>query len=66
MNARQSIDANVPGTLLRMVKEGFENKTYDIKGFDANANAYAELALGHSRQINKKLRIGAKLKLLLA
>ena len=64
LNARQSIDANVPGTLLRMVKEGFENKTYDIDGFDANANAYAELALGHSRQINKKLRIGAKLKLL--
>ena len=40
------------------------NKTYDMGDVNAHAMSYAELALGHSRQINEKLRVGAKLKFL--
>lgn len=40
------------------------NQTYNIGDISANAMAYAEVALGHSRQLNDQLRIGAKVKLL--
>lgn len=64
LNARQSLDVNLPGDLFRLAKEGLENKTYDMGGLSANANIYAEMAFGHSRQINDQLRVGAKLKFL--
>ena len=41
------------------------NKRYDIDGLGAKAQAYVQLALGHSHQLNDRLRIGAKLKLLM-
>lgn len=65
INARQDLSINVPGSLLRMAKQGLENKTYDIKDFDAHADAYAEIALGHSRQVTEDIRVGGKLKVLL-
>lgn len=40
------------------------NETYNIGDISANAMAYAEVALGHSRQLNDRLRVGAKMKLL--
>ncbi|MBQ2299660.1 MAG: hypothetical protein II278_09860 [Bacteroidaceae bacterium] len=65
INARQDLGLNIPGSLFRLAKEGIENKTYDISNFNAHADGYAEIALGHSRQINDQLRVGAKLKVLL-
>lgn len=65
INARQDLGLNIPGSLFRLAKEGIENKTYDISNFNAHAGGYAEIALGHSRQINDQLRVGAKLKVLL-
>ena len=65
INARQNLGVNLPGSLLRMAKEGLENKIYDISDFSAHADAYAELAFGHSHQIDDKLRVGAKAKILL-
>lgn len=65
INARQDLGLNIPGSLFRLAKEGIENKTYDISNFNAHAGGYAELAFGHSRQINDQLRVGAKLKVLL-
>lgn len=41
------------------------NKTYNIGDINVGAKSYVELGLGHSRQINDKLRVGAKLKFLL-
>ena len=64
INARENVAVNVPGSLLRMAKAGVENKTYDISELNAHADAYAELALGHSRNINDKWRVGAKIKFL--
>ena len=64
INVRSSAGAKIPGSLLRLAKEGPENKSYDISDLELNAQAYAELALGHSHQINDQLRIGATLKFL--
>lgn len=64
INARTNIGATVPGSLLRLAKQGVENGTYDISDLNAQAQAYAELALGHSRQINDQWRVGASLKFL--
>ena len=38
---------------------------YNFSNIDVRANAMAEIALGHQRQIDKKLAVGAKLKVLL-
>ncbi|MBQ3627970.1 MAG: hypothetical protein II947_02940 [Bacteroidaceae bacterium] len=65
LSARANVNVNVPGALLRLAKQGIENKTYDISDFRAHAEAYTELAFGHSRDINENLRVGAKLKILI-
>lgn len=65
ISAVANVGARVPRTFFEMVKEDITNKTYDVKDLQANGNAYAEIALGHSRDINKKLRVGATLKVLL-
>ncbi len=65
VSARTAFEAQLPKSLFSLLKEGVTNKTYDISDVSAYANAYAELALGHSRQINKQWRVGATLKVLL-
>lgn len=65
VSVRGSVEAILPGTLFEIAKTGLTNRTYDISALDAHADAYAEIALGHSHKINDKLRIGAKLKVLL-
>lgn len=65
LSARANVNVNLPGALLRLAKQGMENKTYDISDFDAHGEAYAELAFGHSRDITENLRVGGKLKFLL-
>ena len=65
LSARANANLNVPGALLRLAKQGIENKIYDISDFRAHADAYTELAFGHSRDINENLRVGAKLKILI-
>ena len=64
VSIRSNVQAMLPKTLFQFAKEGLSNKNYDISQFDINARAYAEVALGHSRQINKNLRVGANLKFL--
>lgn len=65
INLRTNIGVTVPGSLFRLAKEGPANTTYDISDFNAHADAYVELALGHSRKLDDKLRVGAKLKFLI-
>lgn len=64
INVRANAETAIPGTLLTLAKEGLSNQTYDIKDFKAHADAYVELALGHSRKIDDKWRVGAALKFL--
>ena len=65
INLRTNLGMNVPGEMFRMLKEGISNQTYHIEDMNMHANAYAEIALGHSRPINENLRVGAALKFLL-
>ncbi|MCM1006090.1 MAG: DUF5723 family protein [Prevotella sp.] len=64
ISARADVNASIPKSTFSLLKEGIENKTYDISDLQARAQAYAEIALGHSRQITDKLRVGANLKFL--
>lgn len=63
LNVRQSLGLSLPYELFAFAKN-IGNQTYQIGDISASAQAYAELAFGHSRQLNEKLRIGAKLKFL--
>lgn len=60
-------EASIPGSFFSLAKEGITNKTYDIKNMFANANAYANITLNHSRDIKQVegLRVGASVKFLL-
>lgn len=64
LSARANVNARVPGSLLKLAKEGVKNGTYDISDLSAHADAYAELAFGHSHKLNDQWRIGATMKLL--
>lgn len=63
LNARTSFGMSLPYELFEFAKNT-GNRTYNIGNISANGQAFAELAFGHSRQINEKLRVGAKVKLL--
>lgn len=66
LNARADVNAMVPGAFFEMVKNGIENKTYDIRRIGVRAIGYGELALNHSHDIKSVpgLRVGAAVKFL--
>lgn len=63
ISSKTSFGMSLPYEMFEFAKNT-GNKTYNIGDINAHAMSYAELAFGHSRQINEKLRVGAKLKLL--
>ncbi len=63
LNSRTNVGIGLPYELFEFAKN-VGNKNYDIGDINVNAQSFVELAFGHSRQINEKLRVGAKLKLL--
>lgn len=64
LNSKSSIGAMLPYELFEFARNT-GNRTYDIGDISAGALSYLELAFGHSRQISEKIRLGAKLKVLL-
>ena len=64
-NVKGNINSLIPKTLFSFMKEGVENKTYDISNFDIHTDVYGEIALGHSHQLGDKWRIGGAVKFLL-
>lgn len=64
LNLRQSLGLSLPYELFEFAKNT-GNKVYEIGDINASAQAFAELAFGHSRQINDQLRLGAKVKFLI-
>ena len=64
-NVKGNINSLIPKTLFSFMKEGIENKTYDISNFDIHTDVYGEIALGHSHQLGDKWRIGGAIKFLL-
>lgn len=63
INTRVFFGAQLPYDLFAMTKE-LQNQNYSVNGVNVQAQAYAELALGHSRQIGENWRVGGKLKFL--
>ena len=63
LNTRVNVGTSLPYGLFEFAKN-IGNNNYDIGDININTQAFAELAFGHSRQINEKLRVGAKLKFL--
>lgn len=64
LSARSGVGLKIPGAAFSLLKEGIANKNYQIANLKAYANAYAELALGHSRDITPEFRVGAAVKFL--
>ena len=61
---RSNVNAVLPGELFRMAKEGLKNEEYNLSDVNFHADAFFELALGHSHKISDKLQVGGKLKFL--
>jgi hypothetical protein len=64
INSRSSFGMSVPYELFAFARN-IGNSSYDIGNINATAMSFAELAFGHSQDISKQLRIGAKVKVLL-
>ena len=64
VSASTNASLKVPKDLFRLLKEGANIQSYDISHAAAHLTATAEVALNHSHQITKDLRIGATLKIL--
>ena len=64
LRERTSVGVQLPYELFDFAKN-LRNDNYQFGTIGVNAVSFAELALGHSHQINKDLRVGAKLKLLM-
>lgn len=64
LNVRTDIGLNLPKSIFSLLKEGLSNKSYAIDDMRASASAYAEIALGHSRDITSEWRVGATVKFL--
>ncbi len=63
LNSKTSVGMSLPYELFAFAKN-IGNNTYNIGDINLRAQSYAELAFGHSRQIDDRLRVGAKVKLL--
>ena len=65
LGARLNMGVGVPKAFFLLAKEGIENKTYEINNLTAYANAFAQLAFNHSRDIHEVpgLRVGAAFKM---
>ena len=64
LRERTSVGAILPYEFFEFAKN-LRNKSYQFDDISVNAISFAELAFGHSHQINEKIRIGGKVKLLL-
>ena len=64
LSSRNSFGISLPYELLEFAKNT-GNRSYDIGDVSAGASSYIELALGHSRRVTDKLRVGGKVKVLL-
>lgn len=63
LNSKSSLGMVLPYELFEFARNT-GNNNYNIGDISAHAQSYVELAFGHSRNIDEKLRVGAKFKLL--
>jgi hypothetical protein len=67
IGARTFVGASLPKDLFTFAKLGMtsDETYYNFKNVTVKANAVAEIALGHSHDINSKITVGGKLNILL-
>ena len=65
LNVRSNTNVSLPKELFELMKLTGAREHYSINDLGIRSQNYAELVIGHSRDINDKLRVGAKLKFLL-
>lgn len=67
INVKENASFSLPKSIFSLAKEGLGNNVYDIKDLHVKAEAYAEIALNHSREIKQVpgLRAGMGVKFLL-
>ena len=63
LNVRGQANVKAPFKLFQFAADA-SNSHYDIGNISASAQTFTELSFGHSRQYDRKLRVGAKVKLL--
>lgn len=65
LNLRSNTNLTLPKGLFEFAKTAGEKEHYEFGGLGMRSQNYMELALGHSRDINKQWRVGGKLKFLI-
>lgn len=66
LGARANAAVGLPKDLFAFAKLGMDGSAhYNLKNIRVDASAMAEISLGHSRKITDRLRLGAKLNILL-
>lgn len=64
LNLRSNSHITLPYEMFEFMKTTGSRERYDLSGIGMRSQNYGELALGHSRAISNKWRVGAKMKLL--
>ena len=64
LNMRSNTHLTLPYEFFEFAKTAGEKQNYHLEDIGMRTTNYAELAFGHARDINDKLRIGAKMKVL--
>lgn len=65
VNVRENMNLCFPKALMQLAKQGVENDSYNIGLTGAEGNAWLDISLNHSHNINDRLRIGAAFKFIL-
>ena len=65
LNLRSNTNLTLPKGLFEFAKTAGEKEHYEFGGLGMRTQNYMEIALGHSRDINKQWRVGGKLKFLI-
>ncbi len=63
---KENLNINIPIDFFRLIKLGFEHSSnqFDLKKLSFEQSNISEFSLGYSRDINSKIRVGAKINLL--
>lgn len=67
ISVKSNTNTNMPNELFKFMKNGMDSEAgsqYNIKNIGIVSNNYAEIALGHAREINDHLTVGMKAKVL--
>lgn len=64
LNLRSNTNVSLPYEIFEFMKTAGAREHYDLSDIGIRSQNYVELALGHSRSINDRWRVGAKLKFL--